>query len=514
MYRLTLFSTLLAVCIAGCGDDVGEVQPAAVTQADTAPAVDEPASPPNFLVIIGDDMGVETLASYGIGEVTATTPNLDRLAQAGVQFDHFWVQPTCSPTRATLLTGRYGFRTGVVMPGYPREDLIDVQTPKEHDSERTELRFTPKGFLPPGTVSKPPPFMDLSKPPVDGLPPDEVTLPQLLKALPEQYATAAVGKWHLADSRNGWLDAPNEAGFDYYSGMIMGEAHSHYRWLHVSQGKASIEEGYVDERAVNDGVNWVQQQAEQENPWFLWVALINPHTPFTLPPKHLLKSEASLALTEAELTPENTRPYAMAMMEAMDTLIGRLLTSIPESERDNTYIIFLGDNGSVRWAQPAAPVDPMRAKMSVYEGGIRTPLIVSGPGVARGERTAALANSVDLMATVLDLISVDAGNALPGDRQIDSTSLAGVLKSPATAGPREWIYVDTAALGTDKLNYAIRDSDYKLVSTSRSEALYHIATDPWENNNLLADELSAEQQDALNRLTSRVDELRASETQN
>jgi len=493
--------------LAGCGRQDSGLATPAVDAAHSAAG--GRASSPNFLVLIGDDMGVETLPSYGIGEFTAVTPNLDRLAESGVRFQHFWAQPTCSPTRATLLTGRYGFRTGVMMPGYPREDLIDVTVPPAPEGAPKELKFTPMGYLPPGKEMKPPPFVDFSKPPVDGLAPDELTLPRILKSLPAEYATAAVGKWHLADSRNGWLSAPNEAGFDYYSGLLMGEAESYYRWLHVSQGEAGVETGYIDERIVDDGLEWLNVQMAEDRPWLLWVAFVNPHSPFTLPPKRLLKSDAALALKEEDLSPDNTRAYAMAMIEAMDTLTGRLIAAIPQSELDNTYTIFLGDNGSAEWAQPARPVDPKRAKMTVYEGGIRVPFIVSGPGLPEGVRTDALANSVDLLATVVELAGADVSQVLPSDRPLDSRSLVSVLKTPSGSGPRDWIYSDAAAIGTGEVSYALRDTRYKLVSQFRKLELFDLINDPWETRDLAAGELSAEADEALSRLLSTAESLLA-----
>lgn len=506
---LALFAVLLAAqsaCeVKESAEEIGQDASGTTSRESTTPAED----PPNFLVIIGDDMGVETLSSYGIGEETAVTPNLDRLAAGGVQFNNFWVQPTCSPTRATLLTGRYGFRTGVLVPGYPREDLVDVAFPDKAADAPLELSYSPRGFIPPGVTPPPPPNFDFSKPPTDGLPPSELTFVQVLKELPQNYATAAVGKWHLADSRNGWLDAPNQAGFDYYSGMLMGEAASHFQWLHVSQGEASVETGYIDERTVKDGSDWVAEQASAGKPWLLWMAMVNPHTPITLPPKRLLKSEQALALNEEDLNPDNTRPYALAMIEAMDTLIGNLLREIPESERGNTYIIFMGDNGSVRWAQPVAPVDPLRSKMSVYEGGVRVPFLVAGPAVARGEQTEALGNSVDLFATILELAGSKA-TGLPQDRELDSRSLTDVFVDPTSAGPREWIYADTRSFATRQLNFAIRDSQYKLVVNSGKRELFNLEQDPWENSNLMLADLTGPDLNALERLSALADTLHAS----
>ena len=502
-----LYSGVLLFLLIACSQEASQDEASTNRSAEIPPVNED--SKPNFIVIISDDLGIETLSSYGIGDVTAVTPNLDRLASSGVQFQNYWVQPTCSPTRATLLTGRYGFRTSILRATYPRNDLIDVEAPAEPAPTKKELHFSPRGLIQPGTETTPRFSIDFSKPPVDGLPPEEVTLPQLLKALPSEYSTAAVGKWHLADSRNGWLSAPNVAGFDYYSGLLKGQVQSHYQWLHVSQGEVSIETGYVDERTVEDGIQWLEKQAGTDNPWFLWVALVNPHTPITLPPEHLLTSDKSLSLTEEGLDPANTQPYAMAMIEAMDTLIGRLLNSVPESERDNTYIIFMGDNGTVKWAQPANPVDPDRAKGTVYEGGIRTPLIVAGPEIAHGATTEALTNGVDLLATVLELAGGSVDPSATPDGNLDSQSFVSVLRYPASLGSRDWIFSDRNTEGavSTSYQYAIRDGKYKLVMHAGKPKLYNLIDDPWEDNDLLTRELNNEESEAYRTLKAYADGL-------
>ena len=502
--RLIPFWALLLI-FSGCSNESAEE--AAVVEQDQANQ-QQAAQPPNFLILIADDMGVETLQSYGIGEITAFTPNLDRLAQGGMQFNNHWVQPSCSPTRATLLTGRYGFRTDMLIPTYPRNDLIEVDVPPPAEGAPVELQYSPFAYLPPGAVSPTPPGFDFSQLPTDGLPEDEITLPQVLKSLPSEYATAAIGKWHLADSTNGWLSAPKEAGFDYYSGLFMGVTDSYFDWLHVEQGVATAESGYLDERVVEDSVRWIGQQAENDKPWLLWTAFFSPHYPITLPPSHLLRSEASLALSDSDLNPDNTRPYVMAMIEALDTLIGQLLQNIPESERDNTYIVFLGDNGSVKWAQPAPPVDPMRAKLTLYEGGVRTPLLVAGPGVSPGQTTDALVNSVDLFSTILDLAGTSAEQQIPGDIELDSVTYAPLLRDPDEQGLRNWIYADSRSLATGQEIFAIRDDRFKLIQKAASQELYDLLEDPWENNDLMQSDLGIEQREAVQRLAAYAESLR------
>ncbi len=142
---------------------------------------------PNILLIIGDDMGVETLASYGVGENPPTTAALDQIAREGVRFTNFWSQPLCSPTRATIMTGRYGFRTGVGSPqGVVRPDLPDIPQKPEWAS-----------------YEPPPVTYDIEVRPSHGLLANEYTLPMAFKANRHLgYSTASIGKWHLADASN------------------------------------------------------------------------------------------------------------------------------------------------------------------------------------------------------------------------------------------------------------------------------------------------------------------------
>ncbi len=468
-------------------------------------ACSESPPAPNFIVLIGDDMGVETLSAYGIGSTPAVTPNLDQLAQRGVLFEHFWAQPICSPTRATLVTGRYGFRTNVLLPVFPRDDLFPAQRPAIAEDARAELQYHPiTGFIEPGTPQGGlPPFIQPGSPADGGLRADEITLPAVLKSLPANYATAAVGKWHLSDSANGWLDHPNLAGFDYYSGVLLGEGDSYQRWLHAENGKASGESGYIDSRTVDDGINWLQTRQDDEQPWLLWVGFVNPHVPIHLPPKELLQSDRALALDESGLTPDNARPYVMAMVEAMDTLIGRLLDAVPAEEFDNTWIIFLGDNGSAKWAQPAAPFDDGRVKMTVYEGGLRTPLIVAGPGIPNAEHSKALVNSVDVFNTIIELAGGSLTKAIGDERPIDGVSFIDVLEG--AAGTRDWIFADTTWGGT--YTHAIREQQFKLVTGKRGEELFDLVNDPCETRNLLDAELDEPAAAAYTRLKANLADL-------
>ena len=335
-------------------------------------------SAPNILVILGDDMGVETLSAYDIGTPTAVTPNLDQLAARGMRFERFWSQAACSPTRAAILTGRYGFRTGVVTPlfyGWSKMDPAIVPQPSVPAGSPREIDFTPRAPVPDGvdfTMSSLPPTFPTPKGPAN----DELMLPAILKSLPAKYATAAIGKWHLADFHNGNLKHPNHVGFDYFSGTVYGSPKSYFAWRHLENGQLSAATGYVDSRVIDDAKKWIGQQTD--HPWFVWLGFTSPRTLLHRPPMELLHS-AARDLDPDAVAPENAQAYFLAQIEAMDTLIGELLSSMSQETLDNTYIIFLGDNGTASWDQPPAPRDPRRVKMTVYEGGVAVPLIIAGP---------------------------------------------------------------------------------------------------------------------------------------
>ena len=453
--------------------------------------------PPNFLVLIGDDMGVETLSSYGIGTPTAVTPNLDRLANEGVQFDNFWAEPTCSPTRAAVLTGRYPFRNGVRGPLMAFWGRMGVAPPEKPATAHKEALFNPLG--PVEAVDDPMP--DEYTP---GLLNSELLIPELLKRLPTPYATGAVGKWHLSSPYNeNWLDHPNANGFDHYAGTFTGTAYSYFAWPHIENGEVRQETGYVDTANAENAIRFIREQGD--NPWFAWVAFNNPHTHVHLPPIELLHSEAR-HLDPNAVSHDNTQPYFLAQIEAIDTLTGRITASIPEDAMDNTYVIFFGDNGTDRWSGPPAPIDPERAKMTAYEGGVRVPLIVKGPGIEAGTRIPYMAHAVDLFATILELAAGDNASVVPADRPIDSVSLVPYLHGNADDELREWNY-SSVQIGTLRNSRALRNSEYKLIIDNGNEELYHIAEDPAELHALDLENLTDTERSHYLALQAQLEEL-------
>ena len=452
----------------------------------------------NVLLILADDMGVEALSVYGLGETSPTTAALEQIAQGGVLFTNFWSQPVCSPTRATIMTGRYGFRTGVGRPVAPHADGGG------------------SGPLPP-PLAKPAgaPYETqgmgrrVESPISRGLRSDEFMLPHALDAgTGGAYRTAAIGKWHMADADNGWLEHPRRAGIDFYSVIMHGED-SFFTWRKNLNGEVVRTTDYGAVDRTDTAIQWIREQGDE--PWFMWLSFILPHTPLHLPPRELLQSDYSDLSPTAD-TSENPLRYFHAMIEAMDTSISRVLASMTHEVRENTYVIFIGDNGTSS-GSVAAPFQAGRAKGTVYQGGVNVPLIVSGPGVERGSVSAPLINSVDLFATILDMTGVDATEAVPQDIGQDSVSFFPYLAEPDAPSRRDWVYADVfpgSFAGIADADYTMRNDRYKLLRRQGAEEFYDLVEDPFEHRNLLEGPLSPEQQAQYRLLSEQIGALRAS----
>ena len=444
-------------------------------------------SAPNILLIIGDDMGVETVASYGVGESPPATTHIDELAGNGVRFTNFWAQPVCSPTRATIMTGRYGFRTGIGRPVTNRGPL--PEPPPIPDWALPYVNTAGGGGMGMGADN-------LQSLPRHGLGVEEFTLTHAFDANAHLgYATAAIGKWHLADAGNGWHDHPLRIGFDHFSGGLTGGVESYFAWTNVAGGEISGVTGYAPTAKVDEAIAWIS--AREDDPWFMWFGFNLPHTPLHSPP-----DDTRTGTSEGD--------YA-AMIETMDAQMGRLLASIAPEVLENTYVIFMGDNGT-QSGNVTAPFQDGRAKGTVYQGGVNTPFIVAGPGVPRGAVSDALVNSTDLFVTIMEMAGIDPATTIPDSVTHDSVSFLATLSDPA-ASPRDWVFADEffgGFEGVETSDYAMRDDRYKLMRFDGGLELYDLQADPYEHENLLAGELSREQRAAYETLRAEIEELRGS----
>ena len=459
-------------------------------------------SAPNILLIIGDDMGNETLASYGLNNDTATTATLDQLANEGIRFNNFWTQPVCSPTRATLLTGRYGFRTGIGRPagGIQLDDPppLPAWAAPSPPGMRNQGGLGPSGgqrraMGAPLTGIE---AIDRVRPiPRPGLDLDEYTLP---KAFDNHlnYKTAAIGKWHLGGINNGAVHHPNLVGFDHAATLPAGAPENYFSWNKVVNGEVAGTVGYTPVDKTNDAINWIAEQ--EDNPWFLWLAFNLVHTPLHLSPEEGWQSDS----------PNNFK----SMLEAMDTQIGRVLDSLSTEVRANTYVIFMGDNGTAATVI-SPPFSPAKSKGSIFQGGINVPLIITGPDVPNGVSDA-LVNSTDLFTTIMEMAGIDPEEAVPEDVTTDSVSFLPILKDLNTPSQREWVYADEffgSFEGIPTADYAMRDHRYKLLRYRLEEHFYDLQEDPYEHNNLLEGDLTEEQSENYLALKQQIETLRNSE---
>lgn len=356
----------------------------------------EPA-PPNFLILLADDLGVDQVGAYGVGTNPPPTPHLDQLAAGGLLFRNAWSAPVCSPTRAMLQTGRFGFRTGIGIG----------------------IRYA-------------------AEPAAHALEAAEVTLPELLDlGTGGLYAHAAIGKWHLSTAPGGGLLAPNAAGYQHFAGTLSNfeKPYSYYEWPRVVNGTESVVQGYATSVQVDDALEWIGGVQE---PWLCYLAFNAPHLPHHAPPAQLHAVDLSQAAPDPLDDPV---PYARAMVSALDTEIGRLLAGIPPDVLDRTLILFLGDNGSLP-AVIEPPFDPQHGKGTVYEGGVNVPFLVKGPPVqVPGSECTALVNVADVFATVAELAGIDPAAVLPGVT-LDSFSLVPYLADPAAPPVRAYNYAE------------------------------------------------------------------------
>jgi len=421
----------------------------------------------NVLLILADDVGVDRVSAYAEHPSTPATPNIDRLAHEGLLFRNAWVNPLCSPTRASLLTGRYPFRTGVGQGTH--NQAWSLQT-------------------------------------------EELTLPELLR-LGTSGATTSVllGKWHLA-AEDGPLSSPLDHGFDLHFGTHH-NVQDYFHWTKVKNGVASDEHVYLTTDTADDAVELLGILPE---PWFLMLSFNAGHAPFHTPPFHL---------HEYDLPPEAVRPwstpdaptyadYHKAMVQALDTELGRVLAAFDDDLAARTDVFFIGDNGTMTEAIEAPW--PARGKGTVMEGGINVPWIVRGPSVQTpGAETQALVDATDLFATIAELHGIDLNATLPMRIELDSTSFVGVLQDPQHPGERQIAYAETFRPNGHGLSReldirAARDATFKLWRHEQTgvEQLFNLATDPFEQTNLLEGVLSVEECAAYDRLRAVVAEIR------
>jgi arylsulfatase B len=376
------------------------------------------AAPANVLIVVADDLGVDKIAAWEVGVDPPQTPTVDSLIERGARFGHAWAAPSCSSSRAMLQTGRYPWRTGI------------------------GRAISPHG----GTA----------------LHPDERTLAELvLEGAEDDWSTAYIGKWHLGSIRHDMLHHPMVQGWENYQGAMgdLGESHAvdglpmnYFDWEVNDNGSVYRRTTYNTTALATSALDLASRMPE---PWLLVVAFNAPHAPWHEPPAELVSGSAVGHSARA-------RKYN-GMVEALDTELGRLLDGMGHDLVARTNVFFLGDNGTPGDAV-APPLPIHQSKGSLFEGGIRVPLVAAGPDVAGGHRVINAPTSVtDLYATLAELSGIAADSALLAD--IDGVSFAQLLADPSAPAHRTHIFSEQFPVTGRETEHrrAIFDGRYKLI---------------------------------------------------
>jgi len=402
-------------------------------------AADAPASKPNILIILADDMGYADIGVHGCKDIP--TPNIDSIAVRGVRFTDAYANGSfCTPTRAALISGRYQHRFGIEDLGGP-------------------------------------------------LPAQAQTLPQRLKAA--GYVTGMVGKWHLGSTAG---FTPVHRGFDEFFGFV-GGGHQYiiqsggkgeYNAPILRNGEPVDEQRYLTDAFGEEAAAFVERQRESKQPFFLYLAFNAVHSPL----QAIEKTKARFL----GVTDPKRQTYA-AMLSAMDDAIGLVLKNLEQTGKLNqTLIVFTNDNGgpTTRNAVNGSLNTPLRgSKCETFEGGIRVPLLMQWPGViAPGTTYSKPAISFDLSATALAAAGADTS-------VIDGVDLIPFVKGENSGAPHDTLYWRSRTMSN---NYGARQGDWKFVHSTEGDAapgpkqkpaqdmLFNLAADLSEQHDLAAEQ--------------------------
>ena len=397
---------------------------------------------PNILLILTDDQGYHDVSYYGTKDLK--TPNIDTLTNDGMRMDNFYANcPVCSPTRASLMSGRYPDYVGV--PGVIRTNTLNSW-----------------GYLDPKAI----------------------LLPQKLKEL--GYETALIGKWHLG------LESPNtptERGFDFFHGWL-GDMMDDY-WKkrrhninYMRKNQDVIDPpGHATDLFTQWSVDYIKEQSLKDKPFFLYLAYNAPHFPVQPPEDWLAKVKAR----EPELSEKRAR--LVAFIEHLDDGIGQVVRTLKETGAyQNTLIVFTSDNGGL--LRDEANNGPLRdGKQSVYEGGLKVPTSVvwKEGGIQAGSASAYKSITMDLFPTLVEA----AGGQI--SHPIEGKSFLPVLQGNTLSDRDRTLYFTRreggARYGGLSIQ-AVQKNDWKLLQNSpfAPQELYYLPNDPMELNNLILTE--------------------------
>jgi arylsulfatase A-like enzyme len=378
--------------------------------------------PPNIILIMSDDQG------WGDAELAGNniinTPNLNSIANNGVQFERFYVSPMCAPTRASIMTGRYDLRTDVTWV-----------------CRRTE-------------------YLNLN----------ETTLAEILKE--GGYSTGIIGKWHIGEYGP---YHPNERGFDYFFGHLDGSRSHYYNTPLDYNGKQIVSDGYITDIFTDSALNFIDRN--QNNPFFCFVSYNVPHHPFQAP-EELYQKYKKLGV-ENDMTAS-----VYGMVENMDSNIGRILKHLEDLNIDeNTIVFFLSDNGPAfeRFNDGLAGI-----KAQVGEGSVRVPFYAMWKGhFPEGKRIYDLTAHIDFLPTILDIAKIELPGSLKIDGVSFLPLLEGSLN---VVSDRTIFSYQTHFGYMDVDYRGLRTNKYRLLKWRADWELYDIENDPSQKRNIALSE--------------------------
>jgi arylsulfatase A-like enzyme len=386
---------------------------------------------PNVVLIITDDVGYGDIGSYGAPDVK--TPNIDGLAKNGTRLTDFYAAPSCSPTRAALITGRYQQRARIEVP------LPSMRVAGEQ-----------------------------------GLRPTGRSLPQLLKN--NGYHTALIGKWHLGYKKE---FSPIAHGFDYFFGFKSGLI-DYYQHTD-SDGMSDLFEndeptkadGYSTDLFTEKAIKVIDDSAGK--PFFIEVAYNAAHWPFQVP-DHPSVAPDNARFVQPQDDHTSTRQDYVAMLERADRGVGQILAALDRKGLTRTtLVIFTNDNGG-EWLSRNAPL--FHRKQSVWEGGIRVPAIFRWPGhVPAGKTSAQVGIVMDLTATIAAVTN----SPVPADARLEGMNLLPLLQDKAQRVERTLFFRYTLPARRQR---AVRQGDWKLMLDGGNPMLFNLANDIGERNDL------------------------------
>ena len=421
----------LSTCALGCAFLAGVASPAATAQ--------------NIVLILSDDQSwtgtsvqMDARVANSMSDLYRT-PSLERLAAEGMTFSNAYSPaPNCSPTRMSIQTGKTPARLGAT-------DIIDVVPDEEG---RAGIQF----FYDAMYVNKP---MNVPLP-IRELPDEEVTIAEFLKSHNPNYATGHFGKWHMGG------ESPERHGYDAHSGPTTN-----------APGDQGAPDPKRSGEVTDEALRFIAEQAEAGRPFFVQVSYYAVHTPV------LARDDTVQAFNDL-ITPEpplggpfgrfvnlrHTSTVYAAMTTELDDGVGRILDTLDENGlADSTYVIYTSDNGGESDVPVTNNVPLAWGKTHVWEGGIRVPLLVRGPGIAGGSRSNLPAIGYDFFATIADWVG--ASEPLPENQ--DGGSLHAVLTNGGVGEvqrgtePLVWFYGAYRNMKHVAPQTAIRRDNHKLI---------------------------------------------------